>query len=38
MLDGEDAETARANKAMKPDPDHSEDTQTFRPGERLPPD
>lgn len=38
MLEGEDAETARANKAMKRDRDGSDETQTFKPGERLPPD
>lgn len=39
MLEGEDAETVRANKAIKGEnPANSDDEQTFKPGERLPPD
>ncbi|WP_375262695.1 hypothetical protein [Palleronia sp.] len=39
MLEGEDAETVRANKEMKrKGPGPSDDAQELKPGERLPPD
>ena len=39
MLEGEDAETVRANKEMKREgPGSSDDAQGLTPGERLPPD
>ena len=39
MLEGEDAETVRANKEMKrKGPGSSDDAQALTPGARLPPD
>lgn len=42
MLEGEDAETVRANKQMKREgpggSDHESDAQSLTPGTRLPPD